>query len=160
MQPYLFWLIAGCVLIGIELVSGTFYMLILGIAFLFAALGAWLGLSDINQILLAGSIGVAGVLVLMKYRRHQARHTASTTQNLDIGQRVRVIQWLDQRHARVAYRGSEWDAELVQGHANAAILYIHDVRGSTLLLSERQPEGAPDAGNHGRFSDRHHHLRR
>nr|WP_246491084.1 NfeD family protein [Chitinivorax tropicus] len=113
-----------------------------------------------SQILLAGSVGIAGVLILRKYRRYQSSRVPPSSQSLDIGQRVKVVQWLDERHARVAYRGSEWDAELVQGHANAAILYIQDVRGSILLLSEKQPEGVNDAGNHGRLSDRRHHLRR
>lgn len=159
MQSPLFWLIVGIALFGIELITGTFYMLILGTAFLFAALGGWIGLNDYSQLMLAAGIGAGGVLVLYKHRQAELKRQLPESQSLDIGQTVRVLQWLDDTHARVAYRGTEWDAELLGGHPQAAVLYICDTRGSTLLLSEQRPEGSPNVRNPDRIARRRHHLR-
>ena len=43
MSPALLWAIAGLALVIVELLSGTFYLLVLGIAAFGAAAAAWAG---------------------------------------------------------------------------------------------------------------------
>lgn len=43
MEMYLLWAVTGIVLIIIEMLTGTFYLLVLGIAALAAAAAAYLG---------------------------------------------------------------------------------------------------------------------
>ena len=43
MSEYWLWWIMAAILVGAELVTGTFYLLALGIAFAFGGIGAWLG---------------------------------------------------------------------------------------------------------------------
>ena len=50
MQDYLIWTILGFVLVIVELMTGTFYLLVLGVGALFAALAAWLGAPSLVQV--------------------------------------------------------------------------------------------------------------
>lgn len=43
MEDYLVWLIAGLILVSAELITGTFFLLFLGIAALLGAAVAWFG---------------------------------------------------------------------------------------------------------------------
>ena len=59
---------------------------------------------------------------------------------LDIGQAVQVKTWNADGSARVAYRGSTWNAELESpAVSRTAPLYICATRGSVLVLSDRRP---------------------
>ena len=42
MSDYWLWWIAATILVGAELVTGTFYLLALGVAFAFGGIAAWL----------------------------------------------------------------------------------------------------------------------
>ena len=66
---------------------------------------------------------------------------ASPQPGLDIGQMVQVQSWGPDGTARVAYRGSTWDAELAAtGVPQAKTMYIAAMRGSVLILSDRRPD--------------------
>lgn len=43
MQAYLIWLLAGLALVIAELITGTFYLLVLGLGAFGAGAAAWLG---------------------------------------------------------------------------------------------------------------------
>jgi hypothetical protein len=54
---------------------------------------------------------------------------------------VQVQSWGPDGTARVAYRGSTWDAELAAtGVPQAKTMYIAAMRGSVLILSDRRPD--------------------
>jgi len=110
MSAYWMWWIAAAALIGAEMLTGTFYLLAVGIAVACGGIAAWLGWSIPYQWLTAGVLGVAGVVALERWRRR--RGGASRQPALDVGQMVRVQSWGPDRTARVSYRGSTWDAEL------------------------------------------------
>jgi membrane protein implicated in regulation of membrane protease activity len=138
MNGYWIWWIAATLLIGAELETGTFYLLAIGIATAFGGVAAWLGASLPVQF---GSAGVLGVLLtIAAHRWRLARATPPPQPSLDVGQSVRVETWNPDGTARVAYRGSTWDAELAAPDVpRAQTLYIVDTRGSVLLLSDRRP---------------------
>lgn len=140
MQPHLIWIaLAGLLLVG-EMLSGTFYLLVIAIAFSLTALLAWLGGTMAAQLLLASMLSLGGLAALWRRRRSNQAGGNNKEYLLDRGQQVSVIAWHDSQHARVKHRGAEWDAELASGHSDADAFFIVGIRGATLLLSDRKPE--------------------
>ncbi len=138
MSAFWVWWIATAVLIGAELLTGTFYLLAIGIAAALGGFVAWLGAALPVQFLIAGVFGVALTLAAHRWRLW---HTAvPPQQGLDVGKTVHVKTWNADGTARVAYRGTLWDAELASpGVSHADTLYIVATRGSVLVLSDRHP---------------------
>ena len=138
MESHWTWWIVAAVLIGAELLTGTFYLLAIGIAVGLGGVAAWLGASGPVQFVVAGVLGV--VLTIAAHRWRIARATPPQQPGLDIGQAVQVRQWNPDGTLRVGYRGSEWDAELeVPGGARAETMYIVATRANVLVLSDRKP---------------------
>jgi membrane protein implicated in regulation of membrane protease activity len=133
MQAYVVWWILAAVLVGVELTSGTFYLLVYGTAAVVAGIAAWLGAGLVVQLLTAAAIAVAGTLALRHWKRSTA-HPESTVQDMDIGQPVILDSWQNGR-GQVKYRGALWDAEAESaGVDSARPLIIRAVRGNTLVL--------------------------
>ena len=139
MSVYWIWWIAATLLIGAELLSGTFYLLAIGIAVALGGAAAWVGASTEAQFAVAGVLGVA--LTIAAHRLRIGRATPPPQPSLDIGHPVKVATWGEDGRARVDYRGSTWDAELASPDVRRdETLYIVGVRGSVLVLSDRQPK--------------------
>jgi membrane protein implicated in regulation of membrane protease activity len=133
MQAYVGWWVLAAVLVGVELTSGTFYLLVYGLAAAAAGLAAWLGAGMVVQLLTAAVIAVFGTLALRHWKRSTG-HPESSVQDMDIGQPVRVESWQD-GHGQVKYRGALWDAEAESpGVDSTRPLIIRAVRGNTLVL--------------------------
>ena len=64
MENYHYWLIAGFVLVITELVTGTFYLLVIGIAAFVAAVAAYLGAGLWVQAIIASVVLVVGVALV------------------------------------------------------------------------------------------------
>ncbi|MFN3545384.1 MAG: NfeD family protein [Thiobacillus sp.] len=133
MQAYVWWWILAAVLVGVELTSGTFYLLVYGLAAAGAGFAAWLGGGFIVQLLVAGVIAVVGTLALRHWKR-STEHPEALVQDMDIGQSVKIESWQGGR-GQVKYRGALWDAEAESAEVDAARpLVIRAVRGNTLVL--------------------------
>lgn len=138
MADYWVWWIAAAVLVGLELGTGTFYLLAVGVAFAGGGLAAWLGASMPMQMLIGGVLSVVAVYVAHHWRTKRA--TRPPLLPLDHGQAVRIDFWNSDGTARVSYRGTQWNAELAHpGGPRADTMYIVNTRGSTLILSDRRP---------------------
>jgi len=131
------WLIAGFILIIVELATGTFYLVVLGIAAFAGAGVAYAGGAFVWQALAAALVAVAGVVWV-----HLVRKSISPKrmQGLDFGQPAAFESWVNKStaQARVRYRDALWDAQ-VAGDASGEpgeILYITSVDGSTLKVSK------------------------
>lgn len=140
MQDYLIWAIAGFVLIIVELITGTFYLLVLGIAALVAAAVAFFGGNFWVQVIMGGSAALLGT-----YFVHQwwAKHpkTVQGSNDLDRGQTVVLVSWVNEANglARVKYRGSSWDAR-IEGKAGLNdVLYIQGQENGLLHVSAQRP---------------------
>jgi membrane protein implicated in regulation of membrane protease activity len=134
------WAILGLTLVIIELLSGTFYLLMLGIAAFGAALAAWLGQGFPVQAIVAAAISGLGCYGVHVYR---AKNATEQMPQVDAGQPASFENWVDQgaRLARVRYRGASWDA-LVEGDAAidaGAMLYVVTANGNTLKVTNRRP---------------------
>jgi membrane protein implicated in regulation of membrane protease activity len=148
MSAYLMWWIAAAALVAAELLTGTFYLLVIGIALACAGLAALSGAEATLQWLTAGVLSIAGTVVLQRWKRRLSAATPAQP-NLDIGQMVRVQSWGPGGTARAAYRGSTWDAELASASTpQSETMYIVGTRGSVLILSDRragEPKGATES---------------
>ena len=135
MQPALAWLLLGLALVVVELLSGTFYLLILGLACGIGSLVAWLGGPFWMQALLASVAAVAGSIMV---RRSKSGATAGSN-SMDIGQTVVLESWVSesQRLAKVRYRDASWEAEVLgNDHVEpGAVLYIAGADGNRLEVS-------------------------
>lgn len=134
------WLIAGAALIIAELVTGTFYLLVLGLAALVGSGVGYAGGALIWQALAAAIVAVAGFAWVRRYR-HTV--TPQRMRGLDVGQHAVFESWVNKGagHARVKYRDAQWDAH-VSGDASGEpgeILYITAVDGNTLKVSKTRP---------------------
>ena len=131
------WLIAGFILVIAELATGTFYLLVLGVAAFAGAGVAYAGGALVWQSLVSAAVAVAGVVWVHQYRK---RTIASPMPGLDVGQPAAFDSWVNRGagHARVKYRDALWDAR-VAGDASGEpgeILYIVSVDGNTLKVSK------------------------
>ena len=140
MEQDFLWAILGLTLVIIELLTGTFYLLVLGIAAFGAALAAWLGQGFPVQTIVAAVISAFGCYGVHVYR---AKNATQQMPNVDAGQPASFENWVDQgaRLARVNYRGASWDA-LVDGDAAVdagAMLYVLTANGNTLKVTARRP---------------------
>src|SRR6266446_5476918 len=89
MSAYWIWWIAAAALVAAELLTGTFYLLVVGIALACAGLAALSGAGATLQWLTAGMLSIAGTVVLQRWKRRLSADTPAQP-NLDIGQMVRV----------------------------------------------------------------------
>lgn len=131
------WWIAAAVLIGAELVTGTFYLLAVGVAVAIGGFAAWFGASVPIQFTIAGIAAV--VLVALAHQWRQRRALPGPQPALDVGQSVRVQGWNPDGTARVNYRGSQWNAELATPDTpRAETMYIVATKGSVLVVADRR----------------------
>jgi membrane protein implicated in regulation of membrane protease activity len=134
------WLIAGFVLVITELATGTFYLLVLGVAAFAGAGVAYAGGGSVWQALVSAVLAVAGVVWVHQYRK---RTVSNPMRGLDVGQPAAFESWVDKGagHARVKYRDALWDAQVAGGAPGepGEILYITSVDGNTLKVSKTRP---------------------
>lgn len=111
-EPTVWWLLAGAA-VAVELLTGTFYLLMLAIGMVAGALAAHLGASLVLQIVVAAVVG-GGAVVLWhwspKNRRRELPAQANPSVNLDIGETVQIAAWNADGTASVQYRGARWTA--------------------------------------------------
>lgn len=140
MDHAIVWAVTGLVLVIVELLTGTFYLLMLGIAAFGAALAAWLGWQFSGQSIVAVVVSVVGCYGVHVYR---ARNRAQQMAPIDAGMPASFESWLDAgaRLARVRYRGASWDARVEGGEAvePGATLYVVAADGNTLRVAKNKP---------------------
>lgn len=135
MADYWIWWVLAAVLVGAELMTGTFYLLAVAVAFAVGGLAAILNVSLPLQLVTAGVVAVVGTMVAHRWR---LKRVVPQQPPFDVGQPVKVLDWRDDR-ARVFYRGTQWDAELATpGVARAETMYIVGTKGSILLIADRR----------------------
>jgi len=138
-EPTLWWVLAGSI-VAVELMTGTFYLLMLSLGFVAAALVAHAGFGLSIQLLAAAAVGGGSVLLGRRYRKKivtSLNQGGSADVNLDLGSLVQVDAWQPDGTTSVKYRGANWEAGLAEGEAPGAGSYrIVKVVGSRLILKK------------------------
>lgn len=142
----LWWLVAGMA-VAAELVTGTFFLLMLAIGFAAGAVAAHLGAPMALQFVAAAVVGGGAVVGWQKWRkthRPGPAPEANRDMNLDIGQTVHVPVWEPGGKAHVHYRGAHWLVALREPLApstlpSPGLHRIVAVQGSQLLVEPVSP---------------------
>jgi membrane protein implicated in regulation of membrane protease activity len=140
MDPALAWAIVGLVLVIVELLTGTFFLLMLGVAAFGAAGAAWLGYDFSVQVIVAGVLAGAGCYAVHVYR---VKNKAEQMAPIDAGMPASFENWIDARErlARVRYRGASWDARVegVDALEPGTTVYVLTADGNTLKVVKNRP---------------------
>ena len=137
MEIYVYWFLLALILVGLEMATGTFYLLVVAFALAMGGSTSLLGFGMTTQYLIAALTGVVGTVILRRCK--SARASDLSGQSLDTGQAVKVVIWRDDGTARVFYRGAEWDAELEDVNSKReGAQYIKAMRGSILVIGNKK----------------------
>ena len=135
----IWWLLTGAA-VAIELVTGTFYLLMFAVGLAAAAIAAHLGMSLTAQLVIAALICGGAVVAwhLLRGKKMIGKKAEFNSDvNMDIGQTVHVDTWLADGTANIKYRGANWTAQLKEGSASGAGSYgIEQVIGSRLIVKK------------------------
>mgnify|MGYP000054651764 FL=1 len=131
----IWWLVTGG-LVAAELMSGTFYLLMLAIGATAAAVAAHLGMGLNVQLVTAALIGGSAV-VLWRQKSLRREAQVPTELHLDIGETVEVIAWDANGTAQVKHRGANWTAVCTSAHTPSPGAHrIQGIQGSRLVLEK------------------------
>ena len=143
MAEWTMWFVLAGVMVALEMLAGTFYLLMIGIGLMAGGIAALAGVIIPQQLAVAAIIGVLTTVVLRqgKHGRLAQRNVARDPNvNLDIGQSLRIETWSQASDSvlvtRALYRGAEWDVELERGcEARPGMFVIREVRGNRLIVA-------------------------
>lgn len=134
-NAHVYWIVAAIVLVIVELLTGTFYLLVLGVAASGGAALAYFGFGFPVQAGIATAIAVVGVILVHRYRV-SVKSAPGGANAIDVGQRVTLDAWVNESEglARVRYRGALWDARVIGPRRDGTTFYIRSIDGSTLTI--------------------------
>lgn len=140
MGDWVWWFVVAFALLVAELVSGTFYLLVIAVALAGAGAASLAGASFVVQLVIAVILGFSGALLLRRLRFGRLQNEqAEPLQNMDVGQSVRVDGWSGSRTARASYRGAQWDIELAPGEeAQPGEFIIQSIHANRLVVARRR----------------------
>jgi len=138
-ESTIWWLLAGAA-VAVELVTGTFYLLMIAVGLAAAAISAHLGASTAMQLVTAAVVGTAsvGLTHLVRARRPEALPAGTNPDvNMDVGETVQVDDWQADGTALVRYRGAQWAVvQAAGGTPSAGAHRIREVIGSKLVVEK------------------------
>ena len=133
----IWWLAAGAVVVA-ELLTGTFYLLMVALGLVAAALAAHMGLSATMQVAAAATVGgvaVVGWYYFKKKRPEDPPARADRSVNLDVGETILISEWSSDGTTQVKYRGASWTAIHRPGVTPATGMHkVVELVGNRLLV--------------------------
>lgn len=133
MEPWMLWLIAAVVTLAVELTTGTFYLLVVGLAAgVTAAVAAFDGGLGV-QLALFAALVIGGWAIVWRVRGKQRSEHVQPI--LDRGERVEVLSWLDPNRCTVRYRGALWTARLKDGRSDRNRYVVSRIDGTLLEIA-------------------------
>jgi membrane protein implicated in regulation of membrane protease activity len=133
----LWWLLAGTA-VAVELLTGTFYLLMLGIGLAAGALTAHAGGATATQLVVAALVGGGAVAGWHLVRRRQsAGSPAGNNLDFDAGEHGHVDAWSADNTSQVRYRGAVWTAIPAGGTPQGTGPHrVRQVDGSRLVVEK------------------------
>lgn len=138
------WGVLAGLAIGLELLTGTFYLLMFALGLIVAALAAYLGFGLGVQLLVAALVsgGAVAAWRLKQLKPSERSVQTDSDVHLDIGSTVEVATWSSLGTARVMHRGAQWAARHSEkgsqehDHFETGIYRIAAIEGNTLVLAK------------------------
>jgi membrane protein implicated in regulation of membrane protease activity len=140
MDSFIGWFVVAFGLLVAELLTGTFYLLVISIALAAAGIAALAGAPIALQFVVAAAIGIGGSVWLRATRFGRRLHERGDdrVQNMDLGQSLRVENWTTARTARASYRGAVWDVELAPGEQpTSGEFVIREIHANRLIVAAK-----------------------
>ena len=138
-ESTIWWLMVGA-FVALELLTGTFYLLMLAVGTSAAALAAQAGASIVLQLLVAALVGGGAIVVWYQVKKRKLTDPsvrADRSVNLDVGEIVQIEAWNPEGTANVKYRGSNWTAIHRSGVIPSAGPHrVSELVGSRLLVDK------------------------
>ncbi|MDP3760450.1 MAG: NfeD family protein [Ramlibacter sp.] len=138
-ESTIWWLLTGTA-VAVELLTGTFYLLMLAIGLAAGAVAAHAGAPMTVQLVAAAAIGGGAVGAWHLKRGKQppaAAASANRDVNMDVGETVHVEAWNPDATASVKYRGANWTVVAADGAPQAPGAYrVREVIGNRLLVEK------------------------
>lgn len=145
MNAWMNWLVIAGVMVILEIFSGTFYLLMIALGMLAAALVAFWGWSVNFQVITAALVGAVATILLRRSRFgavHLGQASRDPNVNMDIGQTIQVNEWHTTSPgvytARAMYRGALWNVEYaIRGESTLpqpGVYKIVEIQGSQLMV--------------------------
>lgn len=138
-ESTLWWLLAGAA-VAVELLTGTFYLLMLAIGLAAGAITAHAGGSVPAQLVAAAVVGGGAVAAWHMVRRRNppaAQAAGNRDVNLDVGETVYVESWKPDGTATVKYRGAQWTVTSATGQPEGTGAHmVREVVGNRLIVEK------------------------
>lgn len=136
-ESTIWWLATGAVIVA-ELLTGTFYLLMVALGLVAAAISAHLGLQMAAQMVVAAIVGGGAVVacyLFKKKRPGDLSARADRSVNLDVGETILIESWNPDGTSLVRYRGAQWTAVHRPGVTPSTGLHrVSELIGSRLLV--------------------------
>ena len=139
-ESTIWWLLAGAA-VAVELVTGTFYLLMIAVGLVAGAIAAHLGFAMVGQMVIAAALG-GGAIAAWYWQRSKSPAAlpanANRDVNLDIGEAVHVVQWNADGTATVKFRGANWTAVTANPDepAGPGSFRIKEMLGNRLVIEK------------------------
>ena len=138
-ESTIWWLLTGTA-VAIELITGTFYLLMLAIGLAAAAITAHAGAGMAVQLIMAALVGGGAVAAWhLKRGKRADEPTAQANRdvNMDVGETVHVHEWNADGTANIKYRGANWTAVALDGVVHGTGAHrVREVVGSRLVVEK------------------------
>jgi membrane protein implicated in regulation of membrane protease activity len=135
----MWWLLAGGA-VAAELLTGTFFLLMIASGMAAGALAAHAGAGTVVQLVVAAAVGGGAVVACYLFKRKRPLDKparADRSVNLDVGETVFVEEWNPDGTATVKYRGANWTVIQRPGNTPSAGPHrVAELVGSRLLVDK------------------------
>ncbi|MBQ9275680.1 MAG: hypothetical protein IJ228_12780 [Succinivibrio sp.] len=134
------WIIVALGVLGVEMFTGTIYLLAVFAGALAACAAAFCEFSFTAQLTWAAVVTLAGAATAFYFRRHLRNGLGARKlqdNDLDRGQRVEVKKVAADGTAQVNYRGAPWTAVPAHGELSPGFWLIERTDGPRLILERK-----------------------
>ena len=138
-ESTIWWLLTGTA-VAVELLTGTFYLLMLAIGLAAGAVAAHAGAPLTVQLVTAAAIGGGAVGAWHLKRGKQPRAAAASANrdvNMDVGETLHIEAWNADGTASAKYRGANWAVVAAEGAPQVTGTYrVREVIGNRLVVEK------------------------
>lgn len=139
-MDFISWSVFGILFVLAETATGTLYLLAIWLAFIYPAIADFAGVSANMQITALASGIIVHTLIAMGLRKRKSA-TSMPEEISNVGQRVKVIEWIDECSARVVYQDKKWQADKVAAEMPDADhgIIVSEQYGRLVISTEPPP---------------------